>query len=145
MKIRKSKPEDIKAIIAFDHVVKYEPERKLFIRKSVKNKNCYVALIDKIPIGYAVLEYTFFGYGFISMLYLKKKYRKRGIGEKLMKHLEGKCKTQKIFTSTNKSNKPMQNMMKKMKYRKSGIIHNLDPNDPELIYFKKITHNILNK
>ncbi len=105
------------------------------------DKNCYVAVVNKKPIGYAVLEYTFFGCGFVSMLYLKEEYRKRGIGEKLMMHLEGKCKTNKIFTSTNKSNKPMQKLMKKMKYIKSGIIHNLDPGDPEMIYFKKVTHN----
>ena len=141
MKIRKSKPEDIKEIIALDHVVKYEPERKLFIIKSVKSNNCYVVVVDKRPIGYSVLEYTFFGCGFVSMLYLKEEYRRRGIGEKLMMHLESKCKTKKLFTSTNKSNKPMQKLMKKMKYIESGIIHNLDPGDPELIYYKKITHN----
>lgn len=35
----------------------------------------------------------------------------------------------------------MQNLLKKLGYERSGIIHNLDPGDPELIYFKKITHN----
>jgi len=141
MKIRKAKKEDINTIIAFDHVVQYESKRRAFIKKSVLDKNCYVAVEKGVPIGYAVLEYTFFGFGFVSMLYLSDKYRRKGIGKRLIEHLENKCKTDKIFTSTNKSNKPMQKLMKKMNYQRSGIIHNLDPGDPELFYYKKITHN----
>ena len=52
-----------------------------------------------------------------------------------------KCKKEKLFTSTNKSNVPMQKLMEKLKYKKSGIVHNLDPGDPELFFFKKVTHN----
>jgi hypothetical protein len=75
------------------------------------------------------------------MLYLKEGFRRKGMGRGLIKHLEKKCKTEKLFTSTNKSNLPMQKLMKKMNYVRSGIIHNLDPDDPELIYFKKVKHN----
>ena len=141
MKIRKAKKDDINTIIAFDHVVQYESKRKAFIKKSVMDKNCYVAVEKGAPIGYAVLEYTFFGFGFVSMLYLSDKYRRKGIGKRLMEHLENNCKTDKIFTSTNKSNKPMQKLLKKLNYQRSGIIHNLDPGDPELFYYKKITQN----
>jgi hypothetical protein len=35
----------------------------------------------------------------------------------------------------------MQSLLKKLEYERSGIINNLDPGDPELIYFKKITHS----
>jgi ribosomal protein S18 acetylase RimI-like enzyme len=75
------------------------------------------------------------------MLYIKEEYRRRGIGIRLIKHLESKCKVEKLFTSTNKSNKPMQKLLNKMNYQKSGIVHNLDPGDPELFYFKKVKSN----
>ena len=73
------------------------------------------------------------------MLMVKEDFRRRGIGSELVKYVEDRCKEEKLFTSTNQSNKPMQSLLKKLKYQRSGIIYNLDPGDPELIYFKKIS------
>ena len=115
MKIRKAKKEDVKSIVEFDHVVQYEKQRKVFIRKSILDGNCYVAVIEGEIIGYAVLEYTFFDCGYISMLYMKEGFRRKGIGTKLIGHLEKKCEKEKLFTSTNKSNAPMQKLMRKLK------------------------------
>lgn len=139
MRIRKARKEDISRIIKLDNLAQYDSKKKIFIKNSVLDKNCYVALDQGIPVGYAVLEYTFFEFGFVSMLYLLDKHRRKGIGRRLMEHLENKCKTDKLFTSTNKSNKPMQKLLKKMNYQRSGMVYNLDPGDPELFYFKKIT------
>jgi HicA toxin of bacterial toxin-antitoxin, len=36
------------------------------------------------------------------------------------------------FSSTNRSNVPMQALFGKVGFERSGIIHNLDPGDPEL-------------
>ena len=144
MKIRLAKQEDIQEIMKFDHVVRIEgrKDRRDFIKRSVLNKRCYVAVTKEKPIGYIVLEYNWFYFdAFISMLYIKDDFRRKGIGSELMKYIENKCKTEKLFTSTNHSNKAMQNLLKKLEYERSGIIHNLDPDDPELIYFKKITHS----
>lgn len=87
-------------------------------------------------IGYAVLEYSFYENGFISMLYVQQQYRRRGVGEELMQHLERVCSTPKLFTSTNLSNTAMQSLLAKLGYVLSGVIENLDEGDPELIYFK---------
>jgi hypothetical protein len=61
-----------------------------------------------------------------------------GAGEALVKHLESLCQTAKLFTSTNLSNLPMQSLLAKMGYILSGVIHNLDEGDPEIVYFKKL-------
>ena len=53
-----------------------------------------------------------------------------------MKFLETRSATSKLFTSTNLSNKPMQLLLAKLGYTLSGYIENLDPDDPELVYFK---------
>ena len=143
MRIRLARQEDVKNIIRFDHIAKSRKERRDFIKRSVLNKRCYVAAIKGKPVGYTVLKYDFwsFGGGFISMLYMHEDYRRRGIGSALMNYATKKCKEEKLFTSTNQSNKPMQSLLKKLKYERSGIIYNLDPGDPELIYFKRITLN----
>lgn len=128
---------DIEEICAFDHVTLQSDERKKIIWRSVINQNCYIS-IDKEIMGYAVLEYTFYETGFVSMLYVHPDYRHNGIGSALMRHLESLCQTNKLFTSTNLSNLPMQHLLAKLKYKLSGTIQDLDENDPELIYVKYI-------
>ena len=45
----------------------------------------------------------------------------------------------KLFTSTNRSNAPMQSLLAKLGYRPSGVIENLDEGDPELVYMKHVS------
>jgi ribosomal protein S18 acetylase RimI-like enzyme len=123
-------------IASFDHRAQYDNKRVAFIRRSIANRNCHVVSVGGKAIGYAVLEYSFFENGFISMLYVQQEYRRRGVGEELMHYLEGLCRTPKLFTSTNLSNTAMQSLLAKLGYVLSGVIENLDESDPELIYFK---------
>lgn len=99
-------------------------------------QQCYGALIDGAVVGYVILEYTFFELGFVTLLYIHPEYRRSGIGTLLMQHAEDICSTEKLFTSTNLSNHPMQNLLASRQYKLSGIIHDLDEGDPELFYVK---------
>ncbi|MCX8026153.1 MAG: GNAT family N-acetyltransferase, partial [Thermanaerothrix sp.] len=69
-------------------------------------------------------------------LYIHPAHRRRGAGTRLMQYLECVCRTPKLFTSTNLSNRPMQALLAKLGYILSGVIHHLDENDPELVYVK---------
>ena len=84
------------------------------------------------------MEYSFFGNGFISMLYVQSEYRRDAVGTALMRHLESICQTAKLFTSTNLSNLPMQSLLAKLGYELSGVVHNLDEGDPELFYMRRV-------
>src|SRR3990172_5792197 len=72
------------------------------------------------------------------MVYVDREFRRRGIGSALVRHMEQSCKTAKLFTSTNRSNKPMQALLDKLGYQPSGVIENLDEGDPELVYVKRV-------
>ena len=141
MKIRKATESDIKAIIAIDHVAVHDENRNKHIREWVSGDSTIVAVVDDAVVGYAVLEYTFFSQGFISMLIVAETSRCKGVGTALVSHLEKICKTGKLFTSTNESNEPMQKLLQSMSYKPSGVVHNLDEGDPELFYFKKLEGN----
>jgi hypothetical protein len=52
--------------------------------------------------------------------------------------IEPLCRTEKLFTSTNRSNTPMQSLLARTKFSQSGIVHNLDDGDPEIIYSKRL-------
>jgi GNAT superfamily N-acetyltransferase len=135
MQIREARPADRDAIIAFDHVARLEPGRIDFIDRVLRSATCLVAERHGEVGAYAALEYTFYDNGFVSIVYVAEPERRRGIGRALMQALASRCKTRKLFTSTNQSNKPMQQLLGVLGYAASGVIHNFDPGDPELVYF----------
>ncbi|MGB8356439.1 MAG: hypothetical protein WCD79_21250 [Chthoniobacteraceae bacterium] len=59
------------------------------------------------------------------------------IASALLAHLESICNRDRIWISTNADNLPMQGLLQKRGYERSGIIENLDP-IPELVYSKRI-------
>lgn len=138
MKIRDATESDLEAIHGVDQMAAHEGGRRQQIREWVDAGRVVVALIDDLMVGYAVLEYSFFSNSFISMLMVDKASRRKGVATGLVKYLEGMCETDKLFTSTNESNKPMQDLLQSMSYEPSGIVHNLDEGDPELFYVKRL-------
>lgn len=135
--IRLAIENDIDEIFSFENIAQQSDSRQIFIRRSVAAKNCYVASYENI-VGYAVLEYSFYEMGFVSMLYVHEDWQRHGIGTELLKQLESICQTDRLFTSTNLSNLRMQALLAKLGYKLSGVIHDLDEGDPELIYVKRL-------
>ncbi|MEE4331764.1 MAG: GNAT family N-acetyltransferase [Wenzhouxiangella sp.] len=135
IKIRDAKPSDRAAIIAFDHVARSDEGRISFIDRVLSTATCLVAERDGRVVAYGSLEYTFYESGFVSMLYVAEPERRRGAGRSLIEALADRCRTPKLFTSTNESNKPMHGLLQLLGYVPSGVIENLDPGDPEKVYF----------
>lgn len=134
--IRRAVESDIEELCSFDLIARQEKERREFIRREVASSNCFVAVTNGTVIGYGVLNYTFYYNGCIDMLYIHSDYRRSGAGAALLRHMESLCQTPKLFTSTNLSNLPMQSLLAKLDYVLSGVIHNLDEDDPEIVYLK---------
>ena len=135
LSIRLAVKNDIDEIISFERIAQQSNSRQTFIRHSVAARNCYIASYEQI-VGYAVLAYTFYEMGFVPMLYVDEDWQRQGVGTELLKHLESICRTDKLFTSTNLSNMRMQALLAKLGYKLSGVIHDLDEDDPELVYVK---------
>ena len=136
--IRLANENDVEDLCSLDLIAVREEKRREFIRRSVASNTCYVAVANNEVIGYGVLSYTFFGHGSIDMLYVHSNHRRRGAGEALLSYLESLCETPKLFITTNLSNLAMQSLLVKLDYALSGVIHNLDEGDPELVYFKRL-------
>ncbi|MFJ6699548.1 GNAT family N-acetyltransferase [Streptomyces sp. NPDC091272] len=86
------------------------------------------------PLGYGVLEYSFFEQGFLTMLTVAPGARRRGVGARLLTAVERACTTTKLFTSTNVSNHPVQRLLQRAGWQPTGLVHGLDEGDPELFY-----------
>ena len=136
--IRLANENDVEAICSLDLVARRENKRREFIARSVASGTCFVAVVEDEVIGYGVLNYTFYHNGFVDMLYVHSAHRRLGAGAALLRHLEALCETSKLFISTNLSNLAMQSLLTKFEYVLSGMIHNLDEGDPEIVYFKRL-------
>ena len=135
LSIRLAVNSDADELCALDDIAQHSADRLAFIRRSVAAATCFVAQAESIA-GYAVLEYSFYEQGFVSMLVVHADWRRRGVGTALMTYIESICRTDKLFTSTNLSNLPMQSLLARLGYRLSGVIQGLDEGDPELVYLK---------
>ena len=131
-------PSDIEALINLDPQSHTDMKRITFITQAVHSGTCRLVESDGQLVGYGVFSHSFYQYGFIEMLYIHPAFRRRHLGTRLMRYLEGLCTTEKLFTSTNQSNTPSQRLMASMGYQPSGVIENLDEGDPELIYMKRL-------
>jgi ribosomal protein S18 acetylase RimI-like enzyme len=151
IQFRQAKQLDIVELLGFEVVKRHHdipfrgdsmtmPE---FVAEAVASGSCYVALVDGRIGGFAILDYSFFGFGYIPLLITIERFQREGIGSLLMRRAETQCRTQKLFTSTERSNEAMQTLLTRLGYMRCGIIEKLEDEgeeeDPELIYFKRVS------
>lgn len=134
MKIRVASSRDRDRLAEIDSIVQDDPSRRSLIARVTNSGACLLAERDGRVLGYAALEYTFFEYGFIPIVFVVPESRRQGVASTLLRRLEESCSTSRLFTSTNESNEPMRALLGRLGYVESGIIHNLDPGDPELVF-----------
>lgn len=139
IEIRPAIPTDQDALASLDTVAAVNPQRIGEIRRWIAASECFVALYGGETAAYGVFNYHFFHAGMIEMVMVGADFRKMGIGGALLRHFSEMCTTPKIWTSTNLSNQPMQNLIAGAGFIASGYIHNLDEHDPELIFVKVLT------
>lgn len=136
MDFRLAIQSDVEALCLLDPVARFE-ERRNFIQAAVTSASCWVAEVPPLA-GYMVMGHHFFGCGFVDLLFVHEKWRRRGVASGLMRLAVEKCKAEKLFTSTNASNTAAQRLFLKSGFIESGVVHNLDEDDPELIFLKPL-------
>jgi len=136
--IEKATGKELEAICTLDSMVLGNPSRRDFLVNAVKANQCLVAIVRDTVVGFSILERSFYGQSFISLLIVQPNYRKRGVATAFIRHIESICSTEKLFTSTNKSNVIAQGVFEALGFVRSGYIENLEEGDPEIIYFKRL-------
>lgn len=135
---RLAKIEELNKIVDIDSETIGNRGREEYIKKSITEGKCIVAQEDSDIKGFLIYNREFFEQSFIVLLMVSKKERKKGIASLLLEYFEKTVTTEKIFSSTNRSNEIMQKVFRKNGYVESGFIDNLDEGDPEIVFFKKI-------
>lgn len=133
--VRPARP-GVDDLAALDTVAWHSKERRQAIAAWIADGRCVVAEREGLTVGYAVVTRDFFHLPFIEMLMVAETARRTGVGRALVLHCVAVAGGEKLFTSTNQSNAPMQALLADTGFVRSGIIENLDEGDPELIYVR---------
>ena len=136
--IEKATEDDFEHVCSLDRMVLGNSGRHAFLDNAIKAGQCLVARVEDAPVGFAVLNQSFYGHEFIALLIVHPEQRRRGVATALIGYIESICPTEKLFTSTNESNEPMQRLCQTLGFVRSGYIENLDAGDPEIVFFKRV-------
>ncbi len=137
MQIDIAQENDIDEIVTLDNLIIGSTRRQNLIAEIVELQQAYIARQEQM-VGFLLMQHHFFEHPFIELLIVHPSFRRQGFGTALMQHIEPIYTPGKLFTSTNESNKEMQQLCEQLGYIRSGIIENLDEGDPDLIYFKRL-------
>lgn len=96
----------------------------------------WIAEANGVPIAYAATSLGFFSRPLVDRLVVAEPYRRRGVGLALVERCASAHADDRLFVTIKVSDAPMRELLAKAGFRSSGIIFNLDPADPELVYVK---------
>jgi ribosomal protein S18 acetylase RimI-like enzyme len=122
---------DLPALVRIDAL-----GREALLRDAIAHGACLLALCEGQPAAFAIQKSDFFGYPFVELVVVDAAFRRRGIGLAMLVHLAGACAADRLFTSTNASNEPMQRLLTRAGFVRCGQIDALDVGDAELVYVK---------
>jgi GNAT superfamily N-acetyltransferase len=138
---------DTEDAIAIDLEAKKFEERRVWLRRAFRGnhgENPIVARASQVEdapmLGYAILEYSFFQQGFLSMVYVAQSARRLGVASQLFGFAEQLCQRPKLFSSANLSNAAMHALFARLGYSACGMVTGLDEGDPEVFYVKQLHH-----
>ncbi len=134
VRIQQAALSQCEEIISLDESVVGSRSRAGQICQGVENGLVHVITIRQKIVAFSLLSNNFYGKHFLELLIVEQGYRRKGLGEMLLCAVQQQCGEERLFTSTNSSNLPMQKLLEKCGFKRCGWIDQLDEDDPEIIY-----------
>jgi GNAT superfamily N-acetyltransferase len=131
--LRTARVEDAGDIVAIDPESLGSPDE---IRVLIREEASLVAVEDGEIVGFlAVKPGHFYKRDFIDLLFIAPGWRRQGIGRALLDAAVRNAATPRVFVSTNESNTPMRELLRREGWSPSGVLVGLDEGDPEHVFF----------
>lgn len=113
--------------------------RQRFLRRAINANDCYVADREGEIVAFGILSYTFFEHGLITAVVVSESVRYTETVIALLRYIEGRCRTQKLFASTAGGASALQSVLKKIGFEECGsITHIGEGEEPEVFFFKQL-------
>ncbi|WP_421724357.1 GNAT family N-acetyltransferase [Bauldia sp.] len=133
-----STPQDVHGAVTIDQRVIGSRQRERYMGSIAENGGLSLAVEDGRVIAFCCLDHRyFFEKPFISLLIVHPNFRRRGVGRGLLKSSEAKGYPE-LWTSTNRSNAPMQALLQASDWHYCGELRGLDEGDPEMFFTKSL-------
>ncbi len=137
--VERAVPSDLPLLLAIDQPTDDgAADRRSLLAAAVKRGDAYVARLADDAVGFLVMDDWFFGRPFVCLLMVHPCHRRTGVGRALLTQMLDVRPGQQVFTSTNLSNKPAQALFRQCGFRPCGIVSELDPGDPELVFVRSV-------
>jgi GNAT superfamily N-acetyltransferase len=131
--LRAAGPDDVSAIVAINPHSPYEASEILAL---VREQASLVAEDSGEVVGFVVVRPGhFYQRDFVDLLLVVPGHRRRGLGRELLRAALRNAASDRVFVSTNESNTPMRELLRREGWRPSGVLDGLDPGDPEHVFF----------
>ncbi|WP_433772738.1 GNAT family N-acetyltransferase [Bacillus wiedmannii] len=135
--ITKASIDDLDSILHIDIDVIGDDSRRDYIKQAIEDERCIIVQEDNSISGFLTYDTNFFRCTFLSLIIISPTKRRQGHASSLLSYMLEHSPTQKIFSSTNESNRSMQKVFSANGFIRSGIIENLDEGDSEIIFYTK--------
>jgi ribosomal protein S18 acetylase RimI-like enzyme len=136
--VRPAEASDVDSILHMDSSAQCDQARRSLVQSAVGRGECWIAIDNQVPVGFGIMSYVFFDRGFVSLVYVDSTQRRRGVGTCLFDEFEGRCRSNRISTSANLSNRISQAFLVSRGYILSGMVQDLDEGDPEMFFSKRL-------
>jgi len=134
LRIRPALPADAPVLCGLDSFAARAPARRGEIARWLASARVFLAERDGVALGYGVTHDHFFGRDFLELVMVDATARGQGIGTALILHARRACRSDCLWTSTNSSNLPMQSLLERLGFIRSGRVEGLDEGDPEIFF-----------
>jgi ribosomal protein S18 acetylase RimI-like enzyme len=131
---RRATPADLCALFELNAGLGRDDRGTARAFRALADGTLLVAREGERVVGYLMMDYQFFDRAFVDYLTVAPNARRRGHGLALMRAAIDLCESTKLFTSTNRSNEPMQALLGRLGFTQCGEVNELDPGDPEWFF-----------
>lgn len=135
--VRRAAPQDLDQVLELDRTAPVGHERAELLTSRVHSGEVIVFEKEDRLLGFAVVKaHSFFGRDFLELMTVVGRHRRQGIGTVLLHEAVTQSSTDRIFSSTNRSNTQMLNLLEKVGWHLSGQLEGFDEGDPEFVFYK---------
>ncbi len=128
---------DVDVVLSIEGAPPGYSDRASLVTQRIESGDCLVSESDGRVSGFAtILRRLFFGRDFLELLTVDAEYRRQGIASALLRAFIHGATTSQLFISTNSSNVPMLNLLRKEQWLFSGELVGIDEGDPELVFYR---------
>ena len=109
-----------------------------FIKSHLERHHLIVAEADEDIVGFLAYRTDWFQCTFVSLVFVRDDFRRRGIAREFFKAVEAVSPTPRLFSSTEETNAVSIRMHAALGFVPSGHIDNLPQGPRELVFYRRI-------